>query len=497
MEDCSKRLLDLVVLGGLLLVSCSEPPVAPRGGPIVLITLDSLRADVVTGMGGEPELTPHLADLIREADWAGRAVALSSAAVPSMASLFTGLRPWQHHALHDGAARLSPELLTLPKALRSAGYRTAGYHTGHWYTGEFGYDLGFDVFEDLGKGGEAAERLAGLGEGRQFVWVHIPEPQAPYVRRDWLLPRLSEPAGSLPRLPHTIEPVQLAAYFDPAVPLPDEERRRFWALYRLNAAWADERLGRLLEALRSSGQWNRTVLAVTSNHGEEFGESGQIEHGGNLGRELLEVPLIIKLPAGSARRIAVLAGQRVSAGRLWATLVEVAGGKVPPAAAPSLFRRAAPAVLSELYLTNGTNKFSLLEGDDQLLWESRFAPAERDYYRARAELLAGPPEPGDAGDAGDSKGEAISPAAVASIARRLGAAFAATPPLTGNRGPSLSLQRWGRRGSKPVHDPLRRAEMARRLAATWTTFLTEELPPAEEAREWLEAFPLPPAAPQP
>src|SRR6185436_71309 len=121
-----------------------------------------------------------------------------------------------------------------------------------------------------------------------------------------------------------------------------------------------------------------TLLVVTSIHGEEIGDHGQILHGGNLGRAGLEVPLVIKLPRSSRLRLRPPATQRVATARIWATLVEAVGGEPPPAAAPSLFRDAPPEVLSELYLTNGTNRFSLLEtaadGDLQLLQESRFAP---------------------------------------------------------------------------------------------------------------------------
>ena len=115
-----------------------------------------------------------------------------------------------------------------------------------------------------------------------------------------------------------MQPNELEPFFDPAVPLPPELRRRFWAMYRLNAAFADDRLGHLLQALRESGQWDRTLLVVTSTHGEELGEKHQILNGGNLGRQLLEVPLAVKLPtgaAGSSHRITAPRNQRLAAAR--------------------------------------------------------------------------------------------------------------------------------------------------------------------------------------
>ena len=465
------RPLGLLLL--LTLTSCGGVA-PPHDGPIVLITFDSLRTDVVGELGGEPGLTPNLDGLLRHADWAGRAIAPSSWGTPAMASLFTGLRPWQHQVF-QAETRLPPVLITLPEALQAQGYETFGFSGEARYSKASGYDQGFGFLGILSKGIEAAERLKTLGDGRRFVWIHIPEPAAPYVRRPRFASRVN--TGNLD-LPPRILPNQLALYFDPAESLPPPKRRRFWTMYRFNVAWADERLGRLLAALRQSGEWDRTLLVVTSTHGEEFGENGQTLNGGNLGRPLLEVPFAVKLPAGFGREIVVPKGRRVAAARLWATLVEAVGGEVPPAVAPSLFRRAPEAVLSELYLRNGTNQFSLVAGDDQLLWESRFAPPEPEYYRARLALMS-------RGNAEVARAELTAPPD--EIFGRLLAGFLATPPLTGQGTPRLTLERWEGRGARPLSDPRRTAELARLLARTWEQFVPPEGPPRSEAREWYTA----------
>jgi hypothetical protein len=429
----------------------------------------------VGGLGGPPGLMPHLEELLREADWGGRAIASSSWGGPALASILTGLRPWQHQVLWAGHARLSPALLTLPEALKARGYETAGFPASPWTSRRLGYAQGFDVFAGF-SGANGTERLERLGKGRQFVWIHISQPHPPWIRRDRLIPRLGP---NPPQLPARIKLRQLEPYFDPAVPLPPGRRRRFEALYRLNAAWADERLGRLFEALRASGQWDRTLLVVTSSHGLELGEKGQILTGGNLGRQLLEVPLAIKLPSGFGRRIEPPETRRVAAARIWATLVEAAGGEIPPAAAPSLFRPVPEGVLSELYLTNGTNRFSFVEGDDQLLWESSFAPPDLGYY------VATPP------GAVRRRGQKLSVSSIPSeeALNRLIGPFEATPPLSGNGVPRLTLERWGERGSQAVTDPRRAAELSRRLARVWGAFSPGELPPGEEAREWYTGKP--------
>lgn len=429
---------------------------------------------------------PHLEELARGADWAGRGIAPSSGTIPSLGTLLTGLRPWQHQAIHEGRPGLSPDLLTLAEALRERSYTTGGYPGDPWGREPFGTSQGFDAFARLGHGRRALDRLANLGSGRHFVWVHLPEPGPPYVRRDEYLSRLGP---GFPNLPRRIETAQLEPFFDPATPVSPGLRRRFLAMYRLNAAWADERLSWFLGALRASGQWDRTLLVVTSLHGEELGDHGQIFHGGNLGRAGLEVPLVIKLPKGSPLRLRPPATRRVATARIWATLVEAAGGSPPPAAAPSLFRDAPAEVLSELYLTNGTNRFSLLESEPplegapdgalQLLQESRFALPEPDYFRARQALLRsarskvpvphGLPEP---------------PVAVFA---RLEQAFDAVPCFAGDGGAggrSFRLERWlPGGGTARVDDPARTKEMAQRLAREWHRFVPDELPPARESSE--------------
>lgn len=426
---------------------------------------------------------PHLDEVARQADWVGRGIAPSSGSVPSLGTLLTGLRPWQHQAIHEGRPVLSPDLQTLAEALRERGYTTAGYPGDPWAQESYGYLQGFDAFTKLGRGRRALDRLANLGSGRHFVWVHLPEPGAPYVRYDQYVSRLG-PGG--PELPRRIQEAQLEPFFDPAAPLSPGLRRRFLSMYRLNAAWADERLGQFLTALRASGQWNRTLLVVTSIHGEEIGEHGQILHGGNLGRAGLEVPLIIKLPVklphGPPLHLRPPAVQRVATARLWATLVEAVGGEALPATAPSLFRDAPPEAVSELYLTNGTNRFSLLAtdpaGDLQLLQESRFAAPEPGYFRARQAALLRTPRPKQA------QGLEAPPAVFARLAR----AFDRIPPLSGDGGAGgqrWTLERWlPGGGTARVEDPRKTAEMARRLAAAWHASVPDELSPESESAEW-------------
>ena len=466
-----------LALGLLLLAfeACAEPPrpPEPKRPPILLITFEGLRADAVGALGGEPGLTPHLDRLIGEADWAGRGVAPSSWTVPAAASLLTGLPPWKHQALTFDQPRLASELITLPEALAPLGYDTAAFVTGHWISAQFGFQQGFELFEPMRRGGRAQGYLEALRGDPVLVWIHFKDPSPPWTRRDWALP--GEPPG---RLPQRLGRVDLERYLDPEIPVPAGMVEASRLLYRQNVAWADERLGRLLASLEGSGHAEETLIAVAATHGQELGEHGRGGDGTSLARPLLEVPLVVRLPAGFSRPVAVPAGRRLATARLWATLVEAAGGEPPPAVAPSLFAAGAQPVLSELYQVGGTNRFSLVDGDRQLLWQARFAPPESEYYLARQQLLGDPPDP---------------PLdAPRQLLERLGEAFRSARPVSGRgadgaggAAPELTLLEWRADGGTVVVDePAASREMAVELERRWAAFVDDEPPVRQMARRW-------------
>ena len=488
------------LLAASALAACAARPgsdPAPAGplhdGPVVLITVGSLRADAVGAFappadrpggfpGGDP--TPALDRLVAEADWAGPAVAPSSFPPLSLATLATGLGPWDHGVTEVLRSALRPELRTLAEAFAERGYRGAFYRSGHWIRPQAGWAQGFAAVHDLGGGRRAAGHLAALGEGdgRQLLWIHLPGAGAPYLRRDWLLPRVGEvPPELAASLPERVEPWELERWADPAEPLPPGPRRVIETLYMLAVAHADDQLGELVAALRRSGRWDDTLLVVTSPSGVELGERGGTGTSGGLGRELLEVPLVVKLPrawreklpqgAGEVPPRGLAPGPRPSLDRVWATLVGAVGGETPPAAGPSLLRGSGRGALSEIYVANGANAVSLVEGDLQLVWTRRHAPAEPDYWRARLttyrdpaahRLLPPPAEPAPR------------------IFGRLAAAFAETPPLSGGGADArvLSLVRWTEGGgTEPVDDPALAAAMAERLYRRWAAWQPCEAPP--------------------
>ncbi len=339
-------------------------------GPIVIITLDGLRRDAFDRPDQGAKLAPNLTKFFARADWRGHGIAAAGDGDGALVSAMTGLRPSQY-LTHGGLAlapaasaapTTAPAALTLAEALDRLGYHGSGFAPVR--AARLGLARGFDEFADLGKDRPAAAQLARLGAGRTFIWVHLPEPHAPFVRRDWLLGRLDAVPEKLPR---RLSGAQVEALLAAGGDSDPRVSRTLRALYDLNLAWGDERFGRLLAALDKSGQRARTLVVVGGVRGDNFAEGGAAGREGGLGRTALETPVAMDFPDDFDRRPAVSNGQRFALARLFATLLESVGISPPPAVAPSLYRADPRPILSERLGVDGVDRFSLLAGEDQLL----------------------------------------------------------------------------------------------------------------------------------
>lgn len=393
----------------------AAPPAIARG-PIVLVTLESLRADFVGGLGGEAGNTPILDDFIARArasgGWAGRAVAPSSWTSPVLASLLTGLSSWQHEVLHAGRNQLDPAVPTLAEALGSGGWPTHAFAAGRRLSPRSGLGRGFATTSPVRDEGRrlAAIHLRESAPGRQFVWVHLSKPDSLFERH--------RTKG------FTTE--------------------RLASEYRSYVRWLDEEIGVLLAALDTAGLGDSALVAVVACTGQDLDDPGPRGTGGHLERSLIEVPLVLALPSGGGRPLAVPPDTRVGTVRLAATLLEAAGLTPTPAQAPSLFASGASPVISELYAAGGANQFSLVAGDLQLL---------------RRVPLADPR------------------ATSAEVQQR----FQVTLPITGGGTWQDRLLRWpAARGSEAVTDAAALARLGPELERTWLAFLERERTPVSE-----------------
>lgn len=269
---------------------CTE---APRPN-VLLVTIDTLRADHLEPYGYARPTSPALAEFAAGATVFEAAQSQSSWTLPALASLMTGLYPSTHQAV-SFRARLESSFTTLAEELRNAGYETAAV-ANHMFLGRsYGLDQGFTHFDDelvrhpetqlhltvtsprvADKAVTWLEQRAAAGEERPwFLWTHFFDPHNEYLAHD----DVASMAG--------------ADGSDPDIDLYDEE-----------IAFTDRGVGRILVRLEELGLAEDTVVVVTSDHGEAFGEHGRTHHSDSLYQELLHVPLLVRVPGAAPRRVA-------------------------------------------------------------------------------------------------------------------------------------------------------------------------------------------------
>ncbi len=334
---------------GLLVAVPPGPPRAAGQRNVLLITIDTLRADRVGADGTTNSLTPAIDRLAAGGALFEQAFSTSSWTLPALASVLTGQMPSQHGAgwpagERDLLARSPlPPMPTLATALRARGYRTAAKVTNPYLALRYGLGAGFDEHENVTLEAEATAALAHTlafravrwlcpwllitdrgdtvtaralrwldahGHEPFLLWVHYIDPHAPYTdpdadahtsfRGDSLLGR-----GAADPVPGPA-PVDVARIRAGEVHLTAAGKRQLVALYDREVAYVDRQVARLLAALAHLGLERDTLVVLLSDHGEEFWEHGGVEHGHTFFDEVVRVPLILRGPG-------VPAGRRVGA----------------------------------------------------------------------------------------------------------------------------------------------------------------------------------------
>jgi arylsulfatase A-like enzyme len=287
----------------------TEPPreiTSMMGGggkpPIVLYMIDTLRADRLQVGGSGASRIPNFERFAAEAVVFEKAIAQSSWTKASVASLFTGRLPWEH-GTQDFEDSLADDIPTLPELVRSAGYRTGGFAANGFISRRFGFDRGFDRFVLVDEVNARAARvltaasswLDTLGGSQEvFLYLHTIDPHAPYdppkeLRERWATEVEDSSIGSV-------------EYLATLARSSDEPKldviRGLAALYDAEVAYSDHQFGAFLETLHEMGLYERAMIAVLSDHGEEFFEHRSWTHGRTLYSEVISVPLIIRFPGG-------------------------------------------------------------------------------------------------------------------------------------------------------------------------------------------------------
>lgn len=268
----------LVVLGG-----CSEEP----RWNVVIVTFDTTRADHLSPYGHPQARTPVSEQLAREGVVFERAAAPVPITLPSHSTLMTGKAPFTHGVRDNGLFSLGEEQLTLAEILSQAGYRTAAAIASFPLTSQFGINQGFDTFDEAitGKyedlyGQRSLAKTALFFDERPAAQVN--EAIFPWLDRN-----------------HHAPFFLWVHYFDPHHPHePPAPYDQLFAhdLYSGEIAYADENLGNLIERLKTLGVYDRTLLVLTSDHGEGNGEHNESTHSTLMYNSTMHVPLIIRHP---------------------------------------------------------------------------------------------------------------------------------------------------------------------------------------------------------
>ena len=322
--------------------------VRPTRPSIVVLSLDTLRADHLSAYGYRRHTSPALDAFAREAVRFEQAIAQASGTLPSHLSLLSSLNPPQFQITRpDGrnddqgrtTLRLPEAVVTLAEVLRDAGYETAAFTDGGSVHPRYGMSQGFDAFRVNATRGlthtlaelerfafERAARLAGVDPAERppvFLFLHTFDVHAPYDAPPPFDRRFS--TGTFAELRDALGPGRvldaLAAQPEPSA----SARSELEALYDNGIAWTDAGVGRLLAQLRANELYEEAIVVVLSDHGEELYDHGGFNHG-KLYREHLHVPLLIRLPG--ARRAGRVVQAPVALVDVAPTLLELAG--LPP-----------------------------------------------------------------------------------------------------------------------------------------------------------------------
>jgi arylsulfatase len=298
---------------------------------IVVVTIDTLRADHVHAYGYHRETSPHLDALAAEGVLFERAFATMATTLPSHVSLFSGLYAHQH-GVAENRWRRAPfsdgddGLRSVAQLLRDDGYTTAAFVSAAPVKRVTGLAAGFDVFEEpLGyemKGAPTPDQaIAWIERGPRepfFLWVHLWDPHEPnrpsgewagrfssddgldaVIDRRGIDPARLERAFAAPALRRFLAPRN--GERDGPPPVVDRDAvRDMLNRYDADVAAADREVGRIVEALRRRGVLDRAVVMVTADHGQSLGQHDWLPHG-RITDDNLRVPLIVRFPPGVVR----------------------------------------------------------------------------------------------------------------------------------------------------------------------------------------------------
>jgi arylsulfatase A-like enzyme/Tfp pilus assembly protein PilF len=307
------RKVALCLLAALLAGNGTGKSAAPSRPNVILLTIDTLRADRLGCYGYRGVQTPGIDAIAAEGILFKTAVAQVPLTLPSHCTILTGTYPTFHQVRDNVGYRLDASKTTLAEMLKPLGYRTAAFVGAYVLNSRFGLNQGFDTYDDVAAARESAAGLVNLNSVERragevidhairwirgktgspfFAWIHLFDPHDPY---------------------------------DPPLP--------FKSMYRANPydgeiAYVDQQVGRLTAFLKSEDLYGSSLILLVGDHGESFGEHGEYTHGFFVYDTTLLVPLIVKMP-GAAGQVRVV-GQQVRTVDVAPTILQILGAPAAP-----------------------------------------------------------------------------------------------------------------------------------------------------------------------
>lgn len=271
---------------------------APQGKNVVLIVVDTLRADHLGCYGYERNNSPNIDGLATEGMLFRNCMSQSSWTLPSIATIMTSVYPTVHQAIDKGK-RIPDEFVTLAEVFKNNLYRTAGIISGVYVTSTYGFNQGFDLFdeEEAGYGDvisshsvtrKAINFLRKKGRKPFFLFLHYFDPHYIWFKHEGYdyYPNYTGDLFS----GQEINDIRVQGGM-----LGDDDIHYLKALYDSEISFTDKHIGDVLKELRRLDLYDNTMIILTADHGEEFLERGWLGHIRTLFSELIHVPLIIKL----------------------------------------------------------------------------------------------------------------------------------------------------------------------------------------------------------
>jgi len=306
-----RRVPFVAALALAALACAAEEPAPGPSANVVLVTLDTTRADHLGLYGYFRDTSPHLDAFAEEAIVFEQALAPMATTLPTHTSLLTATEPLEHGVLANlghGGTRFVPSaaLRSVAEVARDAGFATGAFVSAAPLKRGSGIEAGFQVFDE--PAGQATARhghhtvdaaLAWLGgvDAPFLLWVHTYDAHWPFLVPDGP----GHAFGQQEELGRWMDERRVAPGSVREGVGPEDARE---TLERYDAAlrFQDAQLGRLLAALRARDDWDRTTVAIVADHGEGLSQHGHAAHGG-VWQEQLHVPLLLRIPGEAPRRV--------------------------------------------------------------------------------------------------------------------------------------------------------------------------------------------------